>query len=171
MDGRKPIDAYRKTYTRKELGHLRKWARDFLREKITGKCWYTTSEAVAFLDLKVDTFRRYRDKHGIEAVGKGYRINWETLEWEGKSDGEISKLTGVPQNTVGKRRRKAGIPHQTNSTPGVDLRKGIDWDAQPLGKVPDSELAIELGLARGTVYMARRKRGIASCKRRAKRKR
>lgn len=38
--------------------------------------------------------------------------------------------------------------------------KGIDWDAQPLGKVPDRELARRLGVDRSTVGQARRRRKI-----------
>lgn len=38
--------------------------------------------------------------------------------------------------------------------------KGIDWDAQPLGKEPDSVIAARLGVARASVGRARHARGI-----------
>lgn len=37
----------------------------------------------------------------------------------------------------------------------------IDWDAQPLGQVPDVELAQRLGVSKDVVGYARRRRGIA----------
>ena len=41
--------------------------------------------------------------------------------------------------------------------------KNIDWDAQPLGKLPDSELADQLGVAVRSVWHARKVRNIAPC--------
>lgn len=39
-------------------------------------------------------------------------------------------------------------------------RKGIDWGAQPLGQLPDSELARQLGVSQSVVTRARRRRDI-----------
>jgi len=36
---------------------------------------------------------------------------------------------------------------------------GVDWDAQPLGEVPDAELAKELGVSKSAVLKARQQRG------------
>lgn len=41
-------------------------------------------------------------------------------------------------------------------------RPGIDWDAQPLGEVPDKDLALLLNVQPQTVGTARRKRDIPS---------
>lgn len=49
--------------------------------------------------------------------------------------------------------RKAGHPHRGEE---------IDWGAQPLGRVPDSEIARRLGVNVGSVLQARRTRGIAA---------
>lgn len=38
--------------------------------------------------------------------------------------------------------------------------KGIDWDAQPLGEIPDTELARRLGCTHQAVYAQRRRRRI-----------
>jgi hypothetical protein len=38
--------------------------------------------------------------------------------------------------------------------------RGINWDAQPLGRMTDGALAKRLGVARATVYGARTFRGI-----------
>jgi len=37
---------------------------------------------------------------------------------------------------------------------------GVDWDAQPLGDVPDAELAEKLGVSKSAVLKARQQRGI-----------
>jgi hypothetical protein len=42
---------------------------------------------------------------------------------------------------------------------------GIDWDQQPLGRVTDNALARRLGVNFGTVWQARRRRGIARYRR------
>lgn len=43
--------------------------------------------------------------------------------------------------------------------------RGIKWDEQPLGRVPDTELAARLGVVQSAVTDARRRRGIAPCPR------
>jgi hypothetical protein len=49
----------------------------------------------------------------------------------------------------------------------IDCRqRGIDWDAQPLGRVPDREIARRLGVHSSAVTQARARRGIAACPRR-----
>lgn len=40
--------------------------------------------------------------------------------------------------------------------------RGIQWDAQPLGQVPDQVIADSLGCSKEAVHYARAKRGIAS---------
>lgn len=42
----------------------------------------------------------------------------------------------------------------------------VTWENQPLGEVPDKDIAYRLGVAVGTVSHQRRKRGIRSCVRR-----
>lgn len=37
----------------------------------------------------------------------------------------------------------------------------IDWDDQPLGEIPDAELARRLDVSQPTVFEARERRGIA----------
>lgn len=50
-------------------------------------------------------------------------------------------------------------------------RRGIDWDKQPLGKVPDRALARRLGVAKSVVFKARERRGIEPSSRRRERER
>ncbi len=48
--------------------------------------------------------------------------------------------------------------------PGHDIdhgRPGIDWDSQPLGVVPDKEIAARLGVAPDAVCKQRNQRGLA----------
>jgi len=42
------------------------------------------------------------------------------------------------------------------------VQKGIDWDKEPLGDVPDRALASKHGVNTVTVIMARKRRGVAS---------
>ena len=42
----------------------------------------------------------------------------------------------------------------------TDTSKSIDWDAMPLGWLPDTELARRLGVDASTVRHARKRRGI-----------
>lgn len=42
--------------------------------------------------------------------------------------------------------------------------RSIDWDAQPLGQVPDVELAVQLGVSNNRVARERKKRGIAKAR-------
>lgn len=39
-------------------------------------------------------------------------------------------------------------------------RTGVDWDAQPLGEIPDAQLARDLDVRVATVWRARKRRGI-----------
>lgn len=41
-----------------------------------------------------------------------------------------------------------------------NARVGVDWDAQPLGNLPDQLLAKKLGVTDSTVFYARKRRGI-----------
>lgn len=111
---------------------------------------------------------KFRKENKIGPAPQGFVIDWDEIDWEGKSDGEIAQMTGVPQEVVGRRRRKAGIPAQRKAEPGKDLRKGIDWDAQPLGKISDAELSKKLGVSRHTVYQSRKGRGIPAAWRKKK---
>lgn len=48
--------------------------------------------------------------------------------------------------------------------PGGRGRKNIDWDKQPLGEIPDTEIAQKLGCTQSAVVHARKKRGIPAAK-------
>ncbi len=123
-----------------------------------------------FADLPLHSVQAFRKRHRIEAAHSKRQIDWDNIQWEGKSDGEISKLTGISQVIVGRRRREAGIPVQSKSGPGKCLRKGIDWGDHPLGEIPDVELALKMGVSSSTVYTARTRRGIPSSRERRKAK-
>jgi len=45
-------------------------------------------------------------------------------------------------------------------TRSLDLRRWIDWSSEPLGKIPDVDLAARLGVTHTAVLYARQKRGI-----------
>ncbi len=59
----------------------------------------------------------------------------------------------------------ARVEYHTRS---IDSRRWIDWDSQPLGKMPDVELARLLGVTATAVGIARNKRGIPGIRKKKK---
>lgn len=70
------------------------------------------------------------------------------------TDEAIAKAAGVTEAFVSAMRRAAGVLLPTSPS-------GIDWDEQPLGKVPDGELAAKLGVSKQRIHQVRKARGIA----------
>jgi transposase-like protein len=88
------------------------------------------------------------------------KIDWSKVEWEGKSNADIARELGCTPNTVSYRRRKLGIPYPDGRNFDNRAARGIDWDEQPLGKIPDVQLARSLGVHPTTVQNARKRRGL-----------
>jgi len=86
------------------------------------------------------------------------RIDWSKQPLGKVPDTDIARKLEISSVTVGRERNKRGI---LAFRPGPGQRRcgrraGINWDNQPLlGKVPDSELAKELGVHAATVRGAR----------------
>jgi len=92
--------------------------------------------------------------------------DWDNEPLLGKvHDTTLAKKHGVSEVAVGRARRRRGIPpfkpkgYGENDRP-MGHRAGIDWDKQPLGKVPDCDLAKDLGVDAASVKSARNVRGI-----------
>lgn len=81
-------------------------------------------------------------------------VDWGSIDWS-RSDGSIGRSIGLSGAAVGLRRAKLGIEPTFTA-----VRRGIVWDEQPLGSVPDAELARTLGTSRVTVHEVRKRRGI-----------
>lgn len=107
-------------------------------------------------------------------IPPGERPRWS---WRlGKEpDSWIADELSVNLSTVKGWREKLGIPPcpdgdngdtqrglESSPSPAIipKRREAIDWDAQPLGKVPDCDLAKELGVDYNLVRLARIRRGI-----------
>lgn len=104
-------------------------------------------------------------------------IDWDSVPLGQFNDRAIAKWLGVGLHAVFYQRRIRNIPacrkhgdaHVSQSSKAYRRAgtcpqrrpKNIDWDAQPLGKIPDVELAKRLGVSLASVWSARKKRGIA----------
>lgn len=73
------------------------------------------------------------------------------------SDRVVAAKLGVSHHIA--RRVREGLGIEPMAKRGT-RPKGIDWDAQPLGKEPDARIAGRLKVAPNTVLQARRVRGI-----------
>lgn len=103
------------------------------------------------------------------ALTKG--IDWNNEERLGNMfDTHLGAELGVSGAAVRKARRRRGIPvfDRYREAPKSKTAKkkpahspiGVDWDREPLGKMPDTSLAILLGCSSKSVFNARKKRGI-----------
>lgn len=110
--------------------------------------------------VSIKTVARQRWSRGIpppnvERLSLG--IDWDNEKRLGKmTDSRLAKTLGCAVGSVVSARRARNIPAFS------DNRKGIDWDAQPLGEQSDAAIAGLLGCNPEAVRIQRIKRGIAS---------
>lgn len=112
------------------------------------------------------------DEQSREFVGCSYSRRTKDIDWSAQplgliSDVELAERLGIRTGDVWKARTKRGIPactkpHRDSPKPvtvdGHVMR--IDWEKQPLGRIPDTQLAKMLGVTQTAVCEARRKRKI-----------
>lgn len=119
------------------------------------------------LGVDPESVRSARLKRGIgpyatrDAGKRFFRVNGEPVTYI-----DLIDLMGISKSGV--RQRLKGVENgaEIGSMLRVDWSKrpaGIDWDAQPLGKVTDVRLAHTLGVSESSVLAARRKRKIPAC--------
>lgn len=91
-------------------------------------------------------------------------IDWSAQPLGRITDAALAAQLGITTARVAHARRRLGIPGfrvvrdaERLAGPG---RGEIDWDSQPLGQMPDLDLARLLGTHRARVRLARVKRGI-----------
>jgi hypothetical protein len=118
-------------------------------------------------NLTVAAVGAARRKRGIPLFERGEhdseRFDWASLPLGQKSDADIAAEHGLKASSVGSARRRRGI--RAYVEPGKELparaKRGIDWDDQPLGQMPDRLLQRKLGLkSSSSVTRARLYRGI-----------
>lgn len=91
-------------------------------------------------------------------------INWDTVGLGKEPDLHIARRIGVSDTTVGRQRRKRGIPR-------FDPLGNINWDRVGLGQRYDKDIALYLGVSDSTVSSMRKKLGIEQFSPPRKRKR
>lgn len=89
------------------------------------------------------------------------RIVWATQPLGQMPDRELAERLGVPASQVGAARWRLRIPRHGCSKLGRHPGAYVAWHTQPLGQIPDRELAKRLGLPTRTVAAHRRRLGIA----------
>jgi len=105
----------------------------------------------------------------LEKFGGKLGENRGEIDWDKEPLGDVpdkllARKLGVTVRAVGKQRAKRGIP------PAKTIEKikkeieeaasSIDWDAQPLGRLPDALLATNIKVPRSLVTHMRQERGI-----------
>lgn len=107
-----------------------------------------------------------RDRWWATGSQRDRRLFWDDQPLGEVPDSELAESLGVPRELVYRQRHKRGIPEahgegvpQGQPNPSR-RRRAIDWDAQPLGRVSDYELAKTLGVGSSTVHRKRQERGI-----------
>lgn len=111
---------------------------------------------------------KHRQKRGIPRYSEGRepRIDWDAQPFGEIPDAAIARRLGVGTSTVGNQREKRGIaPRQPPDKIPLEDRPAdppeeLDWDAQPLGQVPDVLLALKLQVPEAVVVVERNARGI-----------
>lgn len=134
-------------------------------------------ESDAFIAEKLGTSREkvggFRRAKGIDSLlgpkpNNGHKgIDWDNQPLGLMTDEVLAKILGVGHSAVSNQRLSRSITafrHTDNFTP-TSRKKNIDWDKQPLGEIPDTQLARKLGVVAGTIRYARLKRGIPTAKR------
>jgi hypothetical protein len=96
-------------------------------------------------------------------MGKPYQalgIQWDCHPLGRVPDAELAKQLGVTISAVQAARRTRGITVYKHNGRKKYRNHRIKWDDQPLGELPDRELADQLGVEASEVGCARYKRGI-----------
>lgn len=122
----------------------------------------TDSEIAKRLGVTRQTVGAHRRRLGIP--GSIRRLRWQYVEdGLGKvSDAAVARALKCKRGVVWHYREAHGIPPAPRSAWRKPRHvKGVDWDqVETLGKVPDAELAVQLGVSEHSVHRARRVRGI-----------
>lgn len=145
-------------------------AREILDEEQDGDPLEVVERARAELEADPALRERVRAKvafrlRGVEsAASKAARgIDWDAQPLGEKMDTTIAADLGVAPSSVRNARRIREIPRyraMPDDRPLPMGRKSIDWDALPLGKKKDAEIAQALGVTTAYVCVARNARGI-----------
>jgi len=118
----------------------------------------TDSKIAEMAKVHKSTVRRARKDLGIPPF-RAVRLSkdkWKAVDWS-MTDDDIGKAMGCCGSTVCLKRKEFGV---APSAPTSSKRRGINWDAQPLGKKPDLVIAKELGVGPNMVKAEREAHNI-----------
>lgn len=116
---------------------------------------YPDGDIASSLEVPIHRVTQARRKRGVPPwTPTG--IDWDAVDWR-RGNVALAVELGVSRKTVAASRRARRLVERNT----LRRPKGIDWDRQPLGKVPDRELAAELGVTPWAVAQQREKRGLA----------
>lgn len=85
-------------------------------------------------------------------MGRTSKINWIKIDplLGTRTDASIARASHYVISTIWARRRFLGIPKFILS------KNGIVWADQPLGRKPDNQIALSLGVSREAVRLQRK---------------
>jgi hypothetical protein len=125
----------------------------------------TDAELGRKLGVSKRTIQRQREARGISPLHHSPKVTMKrtrTIDWNlvdfTVRDATNAEMLGVSRWVVREERIRRGLP----TPPRPPSRAVIDWDAEPLGKVPDAEIAARLNVNPKTVQKERTKRRIPS---------
>ncbi len=121
---------------------------------------YTDAEIARELGVSHSTVRLARVALGIPVHVPPPRADWDSMPFGQVPDRQIAEHLGLAIWIVRAERRRRGIAAFDSERRGSCKNVGINWDLQPLGLLPDIELARKMHVAGPTVSHARRLRGI-----------
>jgi hypothetical protein len=92
-------------------------------------------------------------------------VHWDSEPHLGMvPDHELAEKYGVTPSAVAKARHVRGIPaapRKTKAKPKkTRTKRGIDWDNEPIGQMPDKDLGLMLGVTGNAVAKARADRDV-----------
>jgi hypothetical protein len=93
----------------------------------------------------------------VTGVPRVRRSEIEAALKAGASVAETARTVGASVEYTRRVREEIGVAAKS-----IKNARGIKWDEQPLGEMPDMELARKLGVNVTTVLRARRGRGISA---------
>ena len=124
----------------------------------------TDRELAEKLGCAVGTVRDHRLRRGIKFTrGRPSKfVDWDSQPLGKMPDHVVAEKLKIGPDRVTRERQKRKIPNYGYFKFGKDNPTSSKWDNEPLGEVPDKELALKHGVTRQRIEQIRKMRGIES---------